>query len=95
MLSHTLGEDPVHLQQIANSAYDEARRQKELQVAANAKSWATYAEEQLATGAGAAHRLTKRDGLPINDFSTVGEGESRTASSSLIVAADLKQWKEI
>ena len=42
-----------------------------------------------------AHRLTKRDELPIGNFTTVGEGEARSASPSLIVAADLKQWKDI
>ena len=80
VLSHTLGEDFDHLRQIANSAYHEAQKQKEVQTGRSAKSRAKYVEKEISTGAGAAHRLTKRDGLPISDFDTTGESDERSAS---------------
>ena len=85
----------MHLRRIADAADDEAQKQKERQVVANAKSWAQHVEMQVKIGARSAHRLIKRDEQPIHDFTTAGEGAVRSASLAQIVAADLPQRKAI
>ena len=92
---HALGAGTNLLKRIAAVALYDASVWQEHAREASAASWTEFVHKQIKIGAGCSHRLIKRDELPIADYTTLGEGNNRTAAPESILEHDLKQWKQI
>ena len=77
----------------ANEAVDEARRIGQELAGDARKSWHSFMDEQLRTGAGTLHKLTKRTTIPADDVVLGDFGPSLGLQS--VVDADLKVWREV
>ena len=91
----SLGEGVDELRIFADHIERAAEERKSLHADEKAKSWKTFVEHQLKCGAGAAHRIAKRD-RTVSDFGqTVGEAVLRTISPQAVVDSDTEEWSKV
>ena len=69
--THCPGTGTEFLRQITSAARALAKSKKAEATERRAQSWKNFVSTQLQSGAAAAHRLTKRDGVRVVDAATV------------------------
>ena len=93
--NHVPGIDVQQLNHIVAAAYATAYDMKARHLERSSEAWRVFVEKQITSGVKVAHRLIKRDSVPIFDTSTCGAGAELTASPQAILQHDLEEWRKI